>query len=86
MMSEHQITILLYANLKEKAGSSRLHVSIAEGATVGDLKKLVKGKYPDLGPQLANVVVLINQHHIFVDTDVIPLNATVTFLPPIAGG
>lgn len=85
-MSEQKISILLYANLKEKAGTGRLDMSIPEGSTVGDLKKLVKERYPALGPQLANVVVLVNKHHIFLDSDVIPPNASVTFLPPIAGG
>jgi len=86
MMSEHLISILLYANLKEKAGTGILHISIPENSTVGDLKKLLKNKFPTLAPQLANVVVLINKHHIFLDADIIPLNAEVTFLPPIAGG
>lgn len=85
-MSEHEITIVLYANLKEKAGSGRLQLSIPVDSTVDELKKLLKEKFPALGPQLANVVVLVNKHHIFVDTDIVPLNAEITFLPPIAGG
>jgi len=86
MTQNHQITIKLFANLKEKAGSGSIQMQIPENASVGDLKRLLKTAYPALGPQLANVVVLINKHHIFLDEDVIPLNAEVTFLPPIAGG
>ena len=85
-MNEHTITIILFANLKEKAGAGRIEMQIPQEHTVADLKRLLKANYPSLGPQLANVVVLINKHHIFLDEDVIPLNAEVTFLPPIAGG
>jgi molybdopterin converting factor small subunit len=85
-MKSHRITIHLFANLKEKAGTKRLELDIPEGCTVGTLKQILKQQIPPLGPQLANVVVLINKHNIYLDTDVIPLNAEVTFLPPIAGG
>ncbi len=86
LMNEHKISIRLYANLKEKAGTNLIEMNIPEGCTVGELKNRMKKAYPPLGPQLANVVVLINKHHIFLDADVIPLHAEVTFLPPIAGG
>ncbi|MEM5774397.1 MAG: MoaD/ThiS family protein [Anaerolineaceae bacterium] len=85
-MSDHEIIILLYANLREKAGTNRLQMTIPDQATVADLKKMLKFEYPAMGPQLANVVVLVNKHHIFTDGDVIPANAEVTFLPPISGG
>jgi molybdopterin converting factor small subunit len=29
---------------------------------------------------------MVNKKHLFLDEDVIPPNAEVTFLPPIAGG
>lgn len=85
-MNQNEITVILYANMKEKTGSGRISMSIPENATVGDLKQRLKLDYPTLGPQMANVVVLMNKHHIVSDTDTIPLNAEVTFLPPIAGG
>lgn len=85
-MDKHKISIRLYANLKEKAGTNQIEMDIPQGCTVGELKTLLKKACPPLGPQLANVVVLINKHHIFLDSDIIPSNAEVTFLPPIAGG
>jgi molybdopterin synthase sulfur carrier subunit len=85
-MSEHLVTIILFANLKEKAGTGRIEMKIPLESTVTDLKRFLKESYPSLGPQLANVVVLINKHHIFLDEDVIPEGAEITFLPPIAGG
>ena len=85
-MKIHRISIIFFANLKEKAGAGRLEVDVPEGCTVGDLKLLLKKQVPQIGPQLANVVVLINKHNIYLDEDVIPVNAEVTFLPPIAGG
>ncbi len=85
-MNEHEVVVILFANLKEKAGTNRLQMAVPNRATIADLKKMLKFRYPAMGPQLANVVVLVNKHHIFVDEDVIPENAEVTFLPPIAGG
>ena len=85
-MTTHKISIKLFANLKEKAGTNHIELDIPENSTVGNLKQVLKQAYPPLGPQLANVVVLINKHNIYLDTDIIPLNAEVTFLPPIAGG
>ena len=85
-MSTHKISIKLLANLKEKAGTNHIEMDIPEKTSVGELKQLLKQAYPSLGPQLANVVVLINKHNIYLDPDIIPLNAEVTFLPPIAGG
>ena len=85
-MSTHKISIKLFANLKEKAGTNHIEMEIPENSTVGALKQRLKQNYPPLGPQLANVVVLINKHNIYLDSDIIPLNAEVTFLPPIAGG
>jgi molybdopterin converting factor subunit 1 len=85
-MYTHDITIHLFANLKEKAGTNRLQLSIADNTTVAELKNQLKAQYPAIGPQLANVVVMVNKHHIFLDEDVIPPGADVTFLPPISGG
>lgn len=85
-MDVHTITIQLFANLKEKAGAGRINVVVPHECSVGELKRILKARFPALGPQLANVVVLVNKHHIFLDEDIIPQNAEVTFLPPIAGG
>ena len=86
VMSEHTITIHLMAHMKEKAGASQIKLRAPRGCSVKDLKHLLKMHYPALGPQLANVVVLINQHNIFLDEDILPEEADVTFLAPIAGG
>ena len=85
-VNAHLITISLYANLKEKAGTGCIKIEIPVDLTVAGLKKRLKFDYPALGPQLANVVVLINKQNILLDNDIIPINAEITFLPPISGG
>jgi molybdopterin converting factor small subunit len=82
----NQITIILYANLKEKAGTDRIDMQVPTNATIADLKKILKKDYPSLGPQLANVHVMVNKRNLPLETDVIPPNAEITFLPPISGG
>ena len=85
-MPDHPITVMLFANMREKAGTGCIRMDIPVDSTVGELKKRLKFDYPALGPQLANVVVMINKQHILLESDIIPLNAEITFLPPIAGG
>lgn len=82
----HKITIVLFAHLREKAGTGRIQMEVPLDMTVADLKRSLKEKYPTLGPQLANVVVLVNKKHIFLDEETLPQNAEITFLPPISGG
>jgi molybdopterin converting factor small subunit len=82
----NQITIILYANLKEKAGTDRIEMQVPTDATVADLKQMLKQDYPSLAPQLANVHVMVNKRNLPLDTDLIPPNAEITFLPPISGG
>ena len=85
-MEERELSINLHANMKEKAGLSRINVHIPTTCTVAELKTHLKQVYPALAPQLANVVVLIDKQHIILDSEEIPQNAEITFIPPIAGG
>jgi molybdopterin converting factor small subunit len=82
----NKITIILYANLKEKAGTDRIEMQVPNNATIADLKQILKQDYPALGPQLANVHVMVNKRNLPLDTDVVPPDAEITFLPPISGG
>jgi molybdopterin converting factor small subunit len=86
MGSMNQVTITFYAHLKEKAGLERVDLQIPEGTTIRDLKQVLRDRFPELGPQLLKVMVLVNQRNIFLDDMVVPLNAQVAFLPPLSGG
>lgn len=85
-MSDHTITIHLFANLKEKAGSAEIRLEVPEPFTAGDLKARLKRDYPALSTQLNKVVVTVNNGQIFLNEEVIPPGAEVTLLPPFGGG
>lgn len=85
-MTCQTLTIHLFANLKEKAGTNELKLDVPLHFTAGDLKKRLKMDYPALSTQLSKVVVTVNNGQIFLDEESLPQNAEVTLLPPFGGG
>lgn len=80
-----KFTVILFANLKDQAGSGRLEVELPPGTTVGELKHYLGKTYPALRPHLANAVALV-QRSLALDTQPLPAGAEVTLLPRISGG
>jgi molybdopterin converting factor small subunit len=80
-----KITIKLFYNLKERAGTGQLDLEIPAQSTIKDLKFILIRKYPTLESHLDNIMVLINQK-IALDEDQISEGALVSFLTPIGGG
>ena len=56
-----QVTILLFATLKDRAHRGQLTVALDEGATVGDLKSRLAVEVPALAPALPTALVSINR-------------------------
>ena len=86
MEQTHTLSVHLYANLKEKAGTDCLKLQVPVTCTVGELKALLKHAYPALAAQLNKVVFTVNGGQVFITEEVLPLNADVTILPPFGGG
>jgi len=80
-----QITVLFFANLKEKAGTSKKAFEIADEARVIDLKTLLALVFPGIKETLAIALVSVNREFAF-DEDSIPENAEIGFFPPVSGG
>jgi MoaE-MoaD fusion protein len=78
-------TVLLFATLKDRAGSGKVVVELAEVATVKDLKIALAQHTPALAGYLPNILVAVNQAYAF-DEDVIPPGAEVALFPPVSGG
>lgn len=79
------ISILLFAHLKDRAGSARLTIDLPAQSSVAQLKQLLGARYPDLLPALSSVIVSINQEFAS-DADFIPMGAEVALFPPVSGG
>ncbi|MBI5829454.1 MAG: molybdopterin converting factor, partial [Chloroflexi bacterium] len=47
-----RISILFFATLKDRARTSRAELTLADGATVAELKTALADQFPDLTPAL----------------------------------
>ncbi|MEE9383327.1 MAG: molybdopterin converting factor subunit 1 [Nannocystaceae bacterium] len=78
-------SILLFAGIRQRAGQARLELSLPAGATVGEMRKVISGAYPDLQTLLQICRVAVDQTFVD-DTSVIPENAEIALIPPVSGG
>jgi molybdopterin converting factor subunit 1 len=79
------LKILLFAHLREIAGTNHLALDLPSGSRVRDLKQTLKSRFPELGQRLDNVIVAVNQ--VFAsDEDVLEDKAEVALFPPVSGG
>ncbi|SRR5581483_5758748 len=80
------VTILLFATLKDRAGTDRLSVSLpTEQATLSDVRNRLAGEHPALAESLQAAVGAINQEFAFAG-DPVHDGDEVAFFPPVSGG
>lgn len=80
-----EIQIKLFATLKDKAGSNKITVTVAEPATVATLLAAAKAAYPNLATSLPIALVSVNKSYAGMETAVSP-NDEVALFPPVSGG
>jgi len=80
------IQILLFANLKEKAGISQLRLQFDDTATVDDLLAALIQRYPQIRHHLTEKIVISMNRQIVLRSDVLLPDAEVALLPPVGGG
>lgn len=80
-----KIVVLLFANLREKAGTNRVELELSDEATIGNLKEQLINTYPILRSHLNNVLFSVNQK-IALEEDMLPGEAEVAIFPPVSGG
>jgi molybdopterin converting factor subunit 1 len=77
--------ILLFASLRERAGTDRLRVAVDDGGTVGDLVAAVARAHPELGDLLGPCRVAVD--HVFVAAaDPLGHPGEIALVPPVSGG
>jgi molybdopterin synthase catalytic subunit len=81
----NKITVLLFATLKDMAGTKQVTLELAEGATVSDLKFMLGDRFPRLAPILESTLVSVNKEYAFDEAE-IPAGAEVALFPPVSGG
>jgi molybdopterin synthase catalytic subunit len=80
-----EIEIRLYASLKDKAGSGRIHVQLSEPATVVLLRAAIITSHPMLADGLRSAIVSVNRNFAADDTPIQPTDELAIF-PPVSGG
>lgn len=80
-----KVRVLFFALARDLAELDVMELSLAEGATVADLRMLLVDQIPPLAEVLPNSMIAINQQYAR-DTDFIPPNAEIACIPPVSGG
>ncbi|MCD4753115.1 MAG: MoaD/ThiS family protein [Anaerolineaceae bacterium] len=81
-----QIKVKFFANLRVKSGQSQIELSLEQGATVSDMLGEIRQQYPMLTPHLGDKIVIAINHKVALRPDVLPNDAEILLMPPIAGG
>ena len=80
-----EIQVKLFATLKDRAGSNKITVSVAEPATVATLLEAAAVAFPNLATSLPIALVSVNKSYAGADTAV-SANDEVALFPPVSGG
>ncbi len=79
------VTVLLFATLKDKAGTNRLQLALSDNATLADVRATLTALHPSLQENLKSAVASINQEFAF-GGEAIKEGDEVGFFPPVSGG
>lgn len=80
-----QVTILLFARLRDITGSSELKRELPDGATVQFLWDNLEADYKELSPYRETISTAINAEYTKMDSR-LTNGDEVAFLPPVSGG
>ncbi len=80
-----RLEVQLFASLRERAGTERLELTdLPDELTVGELKRLVAERHPELG-DLGSVAGVVDARYV-PDSTLVGADADVALLPPVSGG
>ena len=85
-MSEmHTIKLLFFATFRDRAGMKETSLEIPIGASVAQMKAVVRAQFPNLPVDEGSILVAVNKDFAF-DEEPIPEGAEVAMFPPVSGG
>ncbi len=80
-----RFNVLLFASLRDSAGSERIEIEVPEGATCAALLEAVEIQQPQLSGQLSAVRVAVDEQ--FQNPDhTIREGSEIALIPPVSGG
>lgn len=81
----NNITVLLFATLRDRAQTGSLTMEIPSETTVANLKILLGEKFPSFAGLAHHSLVAVNREYVF-DEFGIPDGAEVALFPAVSGG
>ena len=79
------VTVLLFAQIREVAGSPEIRLKLHEPATVGDIRAALCDRFPALGAVLEHCAISVDQQYAGND-HVIREDSEIGCIPPVSGG
>jgi len=80
-----RVHILLFATLKDLAGTNRLSLNIADRSTVNDVRLALIALHPQIAANVQAAIAAVNQEYAFGE-DTVKDGDEVAFFPPVSGG
>lgn len=80
-----RVKLLFFASCKDIAGCRETEIEIDEGATVGEMRKTVFARFPDLKGLGKTLSVAVNAEYADA-TAVLCDGDEIAFIPPVSGG
>ncbi|RLE37137.1 molybdopterin synthase sulfur carrier subunit [Candidatus Acetothermia bacterium] len=80
-----KVTVLLFAALREAAGTSELELELADGTTISGLISRLERDHPGLAAHLPHAKPAVNRRLVDGAT-ILHDGDEVAFLPPVGGG
>ena len=77
--------VKLFAMLREKAGTSELHLKLPKARTVADLRAEVARRFPELAVSAAAAMVAVNAEYV-EESHFLREGDEVALIPPVSGG
>jgi molybdopterin converting factor subunit 1 len=77
--------VKLFARARDLAGAAAVTVALPDGATVGDLRRLLARAHPALAGLLERSALAVGDEFA-ADAQPLPPGAEVALLPPVSGG
>ncbi len=81
-----QVSVLLFATLKDLAGKSRFSLTLpGEAATVAEVRQALAAEHPALTAHLGSAIAAVNEEYAFAG-DPVRDGDKIAFFPPVSGG
>jgi molybdopterin converting factor subunit 1 len=80
-----QIRVMLFAILRDAAGTGEVMLEISAGSKVSSVKEILAKEYPMLAKYLPRIAFAVNRSYVSADTE-LQEGDEVALIPPVSGG